>query len=457
MKKILFALLLLCSAAAGARAQSALIDEIVAVVGSEIILRSEVESQAEQMVMNGAATRGEFTICRVLEDMIFQKMMLEQARFDSLAVSEEQVEGELERRMNYFVQQFGGKDKMESYLGKTVDQLKDEFRPSVKDQLLIQQMQGNITGKAKVTPSEVKDYFNAIPRDSLPYIPSEVQIGQIVIEPPIREEEKQRIVKELTSIRDQILGGSKFSLKARIYSEDPGSADNGGELGFMRREDLVPEFSSVAFGLKDPSEVSPIVESEYGFHIIQLIERRGEYANFRHILMRPKVYSQDVYRSEARLDSIVTELRSGRLQFARAVELYSQDVDTKNSGGILVNPYNGGTRFSMDELAEIDVNTFREVEKLKVGQFSEPHLFEKPGGKKTVRILYVISRTEPHVADLSTDYPKIQQQALSEKQNNFLLKWVEDAKDDFYIRIEPGYQDCDFKVNWERMDVSRQD
>jgi len=454
MKKIIVLIALFCSVGA-AMAQPALIDEIVAVVGSELILRSEVETQAEQMVQNGVATRGDFTLCRVLEDMIFQKMMLEQARFDSLPVTEAQVESELDRRMQYFIQQFGGRDKMEEYLGKTVDQMKDEFRPSVKDQLLIQSMQGNITGKAKVTPSEVKDFFNAIPKDSLPYIPSEVQIGVITLEPPVREEEKQRVIKELNNIREQILNGSKFSLKARIYSEDLGSAQNGGELGFMRREDLVPEFSGVAFGLKDPSEVSDIVESEYGFHIIQLIERRGEYANFRHILMRPKVYSDDIYRCETRLDSIVAELRKGTMSFNMAVERFSQDVDTKNNGGMLLNPYNGGIRFSMDELAEVDVMTFQKVEGMKVGEFTEPHLYERPGGKKVVRILYLATRTEPHVADLSTDYPKIQQQALQVKQNEFLQKWVEGAKNDFYIRIEPEYKDCDFKIDWEQKSTSK--
>lgn len=430
------------------QAQGALIDEIISVVGSEIILRSEVESQAEQMVMEGMGERNKFTFCRVLEDMIYQKMMLEQARFDSLNVTDEQVESELGRRMDYFVRQFGGRDKMEEYLGKTIDQLKDEFRKSVKDQLMIQQMQGSITGRAKVTPSEVKDFFNAIPKDSLPYIQSEVQIGQIILIPPVRKEEKERIVKELTKIRQEILDGGKFSLKAIRYSDDQGSAANGGELGFMRREDLVPEFSGVAFGLQDPTQVSEIVESEYGFHIIQLIEKRGEYANFRHILMQPKVFSFDIEKKINTMDSILTLIKKENISFNKAVELYSEDVDTKNNGGVMVNPYTGGSMFSMDELSKIDVNTFRIVEKLDVGKFSDPHLYELPGGKKAVRILYLMKKTEPHVADLSTDYPKIQQMALVDKQEKLLLKWVNGAKYDFYIRIEEEYHDCNFKVNW---------
>lgn len=447
MKRILFVISFLLVTVAGF-SQGAMIDEIVSVVGSEIILRSEVESQAEQMVMDGLGERGRFTFCRVMEDMMFQKMMLEQARFDSLSVTDEQVESELNRRMDYFMRQFGGKDKMEEYLGKTVDQLKDEFRPSVRDQLMIQQMEGTITGRAKVTPSDVKDFFNAIPIDSLPYIQSEVQIGQIILIPPIRQEEKDRIVKKLSQVRQEILDGSKFSLKAIMYSEDQGSSAAGGELGFMKREDLVPEFSSVAFGLQDPSQISEIVETEYGFHIIQMIERRGEYANFRHILMQPKVSSFDIEKKINTMDSIMIEIKKGRMSFNRAVELYSDDEDTKNNGGILVNPYNGSVLFSMDELSRIDVNTFRIVERLQVGEFSDPHLYDLPGGKKGVRVLYLMKKTDPHVADLSTDYPKIQQMALADKQEKLKLKWVEGAKSDFYIRVEPDYKDCDFKVNW---------
>lgn len=448
MKKIGTAIGLFLLLITGAAAQPALVDEIVAVVGSEIILRSEVESQAEQMVMQGLGERNDFTLCRVLEDMIFQKMLLEQARFDSLEVTEEQVESELDRRMRYFEQQFGGRDKMEQYLGKTEDQMKDEFRPSVKEQLLIQQMQGQITGKAKVTPSEVIDYFNAIPKDSLPYVQAMVQIGQIVLEPPIRDEERARIIKELNNIRDQVLKGSKFSLKALVYSEDPGSAQNGGELGFMRREDLVPEFSGAAFSLKDPNEVSQVVETEYGYHIIQLIERRGELANFRHILMRPKISSLDIRDCENRLDSIVKALRKGTLEFSKAVEQFSQDADTKNNGGIMVNPYTGGTRFPLNELAEADVATFKVVERMKVGEFSQPQLYERSGGRKVIRVLYLMNRTEPHVASLDTDYPQIQESALKQKQEQYLLEWVQDHKTSFYIHIEPSYKDCNFRVNW---------
>lgn len=426
--------------------QKTLVDEMVAVVGSEIILRSEVEQQANQMYVQGYVESNDFnTLCDMLEEMVFQKMMLAQAQLDSLQVSEDQVEQELNRRVQYFIQQIGGREKLEQYMGKSIEQMKSDFRESIKNQLLVTQMQQKITGSVKVTPSEVKDFYHSIPKDSLPYIPAELQIGQIVIIPPIREEEKQRVKRELNELRDQILAGSKFSLKARIYSEDPGSAEQGGELGFLRREDLVPEFAGAAFSLKE-GEVSEVIETEYGFHIIQLIEKRGELANFRHILMKPKVSASDLRNAEKRLDSVYYLIRNKEITFQKAAETYSMDEDTRNNGGLLINMSGGGgTKFSMDEL---DAFTYQSVSGLKVGEMTRPAVFDMYGGKKAVRVLYLVSKTEPHVADLSTDYQRIMQAALANKQNKAMEQWVFSKKDELYVRIDNAFKDCDFKVKW---------
>lgn len=426
-------------------AQRTLVDEIVAVVGSELILRSEVEHQAQQMYVQGYVDENNFdAICTILEDMVFQKMMLSQAQFDSLKVSDDQVNQELDRRVQYFIQQIGGREKLELYLNKSIEQMKDDFRESIKNQLLVNQMQQKITGNLKVTPSEVKDFYKSIPQDSLPYVPAEVQIGQIVMIPPIRDEEKARVKKELNEIRDQILSGSKFSLKARIYSEDPGSAEKGGELGFLRREDLVPDFAGVAFSLKE-GEVSEVIETEYGFHIIQLIEKRGEMANFRHILMKPKVSSTDMLKAEMKLDSIYRAIKFNEITFQRAAELYSMDEDTRNNGGLLINYSDGGTRFSIDDL---DAYTYQYVSGLKTGEMTKPVAYEMSGGKKAVRVLFLVSRTEPHVASLTTDYQRISNAALAFKQNKAMEDWVFSKQDELYVRINEAFKDCKFKIKW---------
>lgn len=426
-------------------AQKTLIDEMVAVVGGEIILRSEVEQQANQMFVQGVVGKNDSsTLCLVLEDMVFQKMMLNQAQLDSMTVSEDQVEQELDRRIQYFIQQIGGREKLEQYMGKSIENIKNDFKISIENQLMVNQMQQKITGNVKVTPSEVKDFYTGIPKDSLPYVPAEIQIGQIIIKPPVREEEKKRIIKELTEIRNQVIAGSKFSLKARIYSEDLGSAENGGELGFLRREDLVPEFAGAAFSLKE-GEVSEIVESEYGFHIIQLVEKRGELANFRHILIKPKTSAIDLRNAEFSLDSIYQLIRNKKITFQKAAEKFSMDEDTKNNGGLLINPANGGSKFSVDEL---DAFTYQYISELKEGEMTKPHIYDLPSGKKGVRVLFMVSRIEPHVADLNTDYQRIMTAALNFKKNKVLENWIFSKRNDLYVKINPDFKSCTFKINW---------
>ena len=424
-----------------------IVDQIVAVVGSEVILLSDVENQLQQMVMQGQADRSPKTFCAVLEQSIVQKMLLMQARFDSIPISEDQVNQEMERRLNIFINQAGSREKLEEALGKSINEIKITFSKTIKEQLLIQAMQQKITGGARVTPGEVRKYFNSIPKDSLPYIPSEVQIGQLLLKPPIQKSEREKVILLLKDIRQQIMGGSSFSLKAKLYSEDPGSATHGGELGALKREDLDENFAAAAFSLEGDS-ISDVVTSSFGYHIIELIEKRGEYANFRHILIKPKVLTTDIYATLSKLDSIYREIKKGTLTFSQAALNFSEDENTKNNGGLLINPINGSATFTLDDLAEIDGGTFRAIEELNIGDITEPKIFDEPGTGKIVKILYIVNKTEPHVANLDKDYSKIQHAALSDKQSTMLSDWVAGKKNDFYIKISADYKDCYFQVSW---------
>jgi peptidyl-prolyl cis-trans isomerase SurA len=447
MKKLIgfiAGLFIICSANAQ---DKILIDQIVAVVGSETILMSDIENQMQQMVLQGQGVKDEQTFCSLLEQAMVQKMLLMQARFDSIPVSEDQVNSEMERRLDIFIRQAGSREKLEEALGKSVDEIKLTFAKTIEEQLLIQAMQSKITSSARVTPGEVRKFFNKIPKDSLPYIPSEVKIGQLVLKPPVQQSEKDKVIKQLNEIKLQIEGGSSFSLKAKLYSEDYGSAAQGGELGLLRREDLVENFAAAGFNLEGDS-ISDVIETEFGYHIIQLIEKRGEYANFRHILIKPKVLTADIYVTLNRLDSIYKAIRNNSISFSNAAQAYSTDENTKNNGGLLVNPINGGSTFTMDELAEIDGATFRAIEDLEPGEITEPKLFDDQGGVKVVKILYIVSKKEPHVASLETDYSKIQQAALADKQAELLSEWVQDKKDDFYVKIASEYKNCKFTVSW---------
>jgi len=433
---------------ASANAQEkVLIDQIVAVVGSEVVLMSDIENQMQQMALQGQGDKSEATFCNILEQAIVQKMLLTQARFDSIPVSEDQVNQEMERRLDIFIRNARSRERLEEMLGKSIEEIKVTFAKTIEEQLLIQGMQQRITGSARVTPGEVRKFFNKIPKDSLPYIQSEVQIGQLVLKPPIHQSERDKVIKQLNDIRMQIAGGSSFSLKAKLYSEDLGSAANGGELGMLRRGDLVENFAAVAFQLEGDS-VSGVVESEFGFHIIQLIEKRGEFANFRHILIKPKVLSLDIANTLNRLDSIYNEIVKGTITFSNAATLFSTDENTKNNGGLLINPISGGSTFTMDELAEIDGSVFRTIEDLEIGEITKPKIFDDQGGAKVVKILYIVSKKDPHIASLDTDYSKIQEAALADKQSQLLSDWVESKKDDFYINISSDYKTCKFTVSW---------
>ncbi len=427
-----------------AQNEGKLLDQIVAVIGNQIIKQSDINNQLRQ-IKNQLVEQGDssdISPCDVLEDLVFEKLMLDQAQKDSIVVSEAQVENELDRRIRFFVMQIGSEKKLEEYYGKSINEIKDEFRSSIKNQLLTQQMQQKITGNVSVTPAEVKAFYNRFPEDSLPFVNAEVEIGQIVIHPTISKEAKAEAKEKINILRERILKGEKFNTLAILYSEDPGSARKGGELGLVPRGTFVPEFEAAAYNLK-ADEVSKIIETEFGYHILQLIERRGEQINVRHILISPKFDGSDLLRAKNKIDSVYAILKTDTLSFAEVAQRYSEDQATKDNGGLIINPQTGTTRFEMNQ---IDPSLFFVIDKLKVGEFSEPQLFQTQGGKQAYRILYLKNRTEPHRANLKDDYQRLQEAALSYKQNEITRKWISKKLQTTYLRIIPEYTTCNFET-----------
>jgi peptidyl-prolyl cis-trans isomerase SurA len=424
-------------------AQSETIDKIVAVVGDKAILLSDVEAQALQVEQQSGNPDPNLR-CNILEDMIIQKLLLNQAEKDSVVVSDDQVDGELNKKIRYFVGQIGSVEKLEAYLGKSIVQIKDDFRERIRDQLIVQQMQGKIAGDVKVSPAEVRAYYDAIPKDSIPFIESEIQVAQILKKPPINQVERERVRKELQEIRQKIVDGRSFASMAAFYSEDVVSAAKGGELGFMNRGDLVPEFEAVAFSLKG-KEISEIVETMFGFHIIQLIERRGETINVRHILISPKASVSDLDVARVKLDSISQAIRLGRITFEEAALKYSDDADTKNNGGLMINPNSGSTWF---EVSQMDQSLFFVVDKMKIGELSDPVPVRVGEKKESYRIVSLKARTEPHRANLKDDYQRIQQAAEAEKKSKLVQEWIQRKRQSFFIKIDSEFSNCHFQNTW---------
>ena len=392
------------------------IDQVVAVVGANIILKSDLEAQFEQyqMQQNYTGSHDE-VVCSILENMVYQKLLLNQAELDSVEVSDGQVESELDRRLRYYISLLGSKEKFEEFYQKSVVEFKEELREQVRELLMVQSVQQTLTKDVKITPSEVRSFYKNIPEDSIPLINSTVKLAQIVKLPPGNPEEVERVKNKLQEIKYRVLNGENFATLAILYSEDPGSAKQGGELGLFGRGEMYPEFEAAAFSLKK-GEVSDIVKTDAGYHILQLIERRGEYVNVRHILMRPKVSPLDLAKAKQELDSIAGLIEDGEYTFDEAVAKFSDDP-SKNNNGLLVNPMTGTSTFEVDQL---DPKLFFVIDKLKVNEISAPVQFQTEERKDAYRILQLKERTEPHQANLKDDYDKIQDWALENKKQDEL-------------------------------------
>ncbi|MCU0416186.1 MAG: peptidylprolyl isomerase [Cytophagaceae bacterium] len=440
------AYLILFTTVCSIQANAQVVDKIVAKVDNHIILKSELEiaylqflrSPEAQLLPDKSAIK-----CRVLESLIINKMMLAKAAMDSVTVEREQVNGELDRRMNYFISQFGSVEKLEKYYDKTIDQLKQDLYAQIRDQLIIQKMQQQITSAVKITPGEVEKFYKTIPKDSLPYFSSSVEVGQIVRYAEINRTDKLQYRKKAEEIRQRILSGEDFCRLAKNYSDDPVSAKNCGEIGFFKKGELVTEYESVALRLK-PGETSEVIESQFGFHIMQLIERRGNEFNTRHILIRPSTSGKDLVYPAQILDSVRQLISIDSISFSRAVKNYSADKATLYSGGMFTDQQTGSSQIQMEDM---DPDVFMIIDTMQVGQITAPILYKTADGDDAVRIIYLKSKTPAHQANLKDDYQKIQNAALDQKKQTAIDKWFDKTKNQVYIDIDNEYKDCQILIN----------
>ena len=426
-----------CSGTAAFGQNKQVVDKIVAKVDNYIALKSELDLAYLDVTSRGQTNRN-VDKCEVLRELVQNKMMLAKAEIDSITVSDAMVSGELDNRLRYMVSQLGSEEEIEKYYNKPLSQFKAELRDKMREQLLIKEVTRHITKDVEITPSEVKRFFNKIPSDSIPFFSTMVTVGHIVKMPEVSVEQKTQVKERLNSIRDQILSGEKtFAEMAKEYSEDPGSAVSGGELGFWKRGELAPEFEATALRLK-PGDISKPVETQFGFHVIQLIERRGNTYNSRHILMKPNSSTLDVDAAEQYLDSLRTQIQAGKISFSKAAKEYSDDEMTRPSGGYFLD-VEGSNQVSVEEL---DPAVFFVIDTMKIGSISKPMPYRTADGKSAVRIVYYKSKVKPHRANLNDDYQKIQAAAISEKKNRIIAKWFEEAINDVYIDIDKEYDYC---------------
>jgi len=421
-----------------AQSEEEIVDKIIAKVDNYIILESDLALAYKDYLSRGGNSKSAESRCEVLENLIVNKLMLAKAEIDSVTVAEAQVEAQLENRMKMMVQQIGSEEKIEEYYGKSLEEFKVEIKDDVREQMIIGEMQRTITSDIEVTPRQVKNFFDDIPRDSLPFYSTQVQVGQIVKKPTMSKEAKNNIKARLNGLRERILEGENFEDIARLYSQEPGAKKSGGNIGFFERGQLAPEYEATALRLK-PGEISKPVETDFGFHIIELLERRGNEFNTRHILIMPKFTQKDMDKTVNFLDSIRTLIINDSITFETAAAEYSDDMNTSSSGGYFMESESGGTKISVDEL---DPNVFFTIDTMEVGSITKPMTFRQSDRSEAVRILYYKSRVKPHRADIKIDYQKIKQAALNRKRSEMLAKWFQESKDEVFIVLDDHYKNC---------------
>lgn len=425
-----------------AKAQDNVIDRVEWVVGDKCILRSDIEESIRYWVSNGRSFDGD-PYCVVGEDLAVQQLFLHQAALDSIEADEAKIVRQVEAQMQHVMQQIGSKEKMEEYFDMTSSEIREMYREQLHNLELSEAMKAKIVGDIKVSPALVRRYMESLPKDSIPFVQQQVEVQVITLNPIIDIEEIERVKSELREYTERIMNGeTSFSTMALMYSEDPGSARRGGELGFMGRGQLQPEFAAVAFNLTDPDKVSKIVETEYGFHIIQLIEKRGDKANVRHILRKPRHSGENIKKMLLRLDSIASGINAGEITFEDAVGVYSDDKDTRNNYGILYNKMSASSHFGLDELP---VDVARVIEKLEVGAISQPFAWQLDNGKTVCAIAKVKSRTDAHQATFSEDYEVLRQMYQAKLSEERIMDWVKKKQRSTYVRINKDSRGCDFK------------
>lgn len=431
-----------------ASAQKMLIDDVIATVGDDAILRSDIEYQYEQALIDGANYSGDMK-CHIFEQCLIQKLMINQAKIDSVMVSDNDVVSQVDSRINYFMQQVGGQEKLEEYFNKPLTQIKRDQMEIVRTQMITQKMQGEITKDIKITPSEIRNYFSQMSEDSIPFISAQYEILQIVLFPAVEQEEIDRIKGRLREFQKQVAEGRDFATLAVLYSDDPGSATRGGDLGWYSKSGFVPEFSAVAFNLQEKGKVSKIVETEFGYHIIQLIDRKGDRINCRHILMKPKISVENKKKASDFLDTVITMIDKNKITFEEAALRFSMDKDSRSNGGLMVNQNNGSAKFQINELpAEIA----KAIQGLKEGEYSKPFMMmDERKGKETYRIVMLKKRHEPHKANIRDDYSMLQMMMEERKRKDVVDEWINKRIQEIYINITPEWQNCDFQYKgWVR-------
>ena len=426
-------------------AQDNVIDEVIWIVGEDAILRSEVEEERLRAQYEGQPIAGD-PYCVIPEQLAIQKLFLHQAELDSIEVNESSVSSQVDMRINYYISQIGSKEKMEEYFRKTSSEIREEMMTMVRNQMIIQQMQAKLTENINPTPAEIRRYYNALPQDSIPMVPAQVEVQILSVEPAVPIEETERIKVRLREFTDRVHSGSAdFSMLARLYSEDVESAKRGGELGFVGKGQLVSEFANVAFNLSDPKRVSRIVQTEYGYHIIQLIEKKGERINCRHILLKPRISADDKVRAISKLDSIRTLVVDSGMVFEALVAKYSEDKNTVMSGGLMTNANTGASKF---EYQDLPPEIAKQIYTLREGDVSQPFvMMDRAKNKEICAIVKLKSKRDAHKANLVDDFQVVREMYEQKLSADLIDQWIRNKQKEIYVSIDPAWRGCDFQYS----------
>ena len=425
--------------------EASIVDEVIWVVGDEPILKSDVEAMRLQAEVEGVHFQGN-PDCTIPEQIALQKLYLHQAAIDSIEVTEAEINQNVEQQINYWLQMVGGsKEKLEEYRKQTIAQMRSSMHDDFRDRQLIQKMQEKLVEDIKVSPADVRLYFKDLPEDSIPFVPTAVEVQIVTLTPRIEQEEINRVKNDLRDYTDRVnRGETTFATLARLYSEDPGSARQGGELDYTGRGMLDPAFANVAFNLTDPKKISKIVETEFGYHIIQLIDKRGDKIKCRHILLKPRVSSEALEKAQHRLDSIATDIRAGKFSFDEAASYISDDKDTRSSKGLMANTSEAG-RTSKFRMQDLPTEVARVVDTMKVGQVSDAFQMINSKGKTVSAIVKLKSRIDGHRATITEDFQEMKNVVLLKRRQAFLKEWVKNKLKNIYVRMNDRYKDCQFE------------
>lgn len=449
MKKNIYCLVVFLFFTFCAIAQKGVIDEVIWVVGDEAILRSDVEKQILQMKYERVDIEGD-PYCVVPEQMAVRKLFMHQAKLDSVEANESTITMQVEGRISELISQIGSQQKLEEYFGKPLRELKEDLRVQAREQMIIQQVQQNIVGEQKITPSDVNKFFSQNKETiDMPIVPTKIEVQIIEVEPPYSQKEIEEIKEKLRGFKSRVESGEvSFSMLATLYSDDMGSARMGGELGFMGKGQLVSAFANELFSMSEPGKISRVVESEFGFHIIQFLERRGDKANCRHILLKPKVSLEAQKKAKQLMDSVAMVIRNEKLTFESAVSLYSQDKDTRNNAGLMFNMQDNSSRF---EFQNLPPDLAKVASTMKVGEISDPFFMENSKGKQCCAIIKIKARHEQHTANLEDDFQMLKAYVQSDQNAKAIKNWVEQKQAETFVRISPEFQNCDFQYpGWNK-------